>query len=64
MADDGLEALGGCLGFVVIGALIVAAVIVAAISLMSIGTVFGAGVGLRNYYLAFRHNVQPEAVTT
>jgi hypothetical protein len=64
MADDGVEAIGSCLGALVVGALIVAAVIIAVISLMSVGTVFGAGVGLHNYYQAFRRNVQPERATT
>lgn len=63
MSDAG-EAMGACLGAVVVGALVVAAVVVAVISLMSIGTVFGTGVALRNYYLAFSHNVQPERATT
>lgn len=64
MANDGAEALGALFGALVVGALIVAAVIVAVISLMSVGTVFGTGVALRNYFLAFRHNVQPERAAT
>lgn len=58
MADG--EDLAGCIGGLLALMLIVAAVIVAVMVLMSAGVVFGAGVSLRNYFLAFRHNVQPE----
>jgi hypothetical protein len=55
-ADDMAGCVGGLIGLM----LIVTAVVIAVMALMSAGAVFGAGVSLRNYFLAFRHNVQPE----
>jgi hypothetical protein len=39
------------------------AVVAAIMALMSIGTLFGAGTALKNYYLAFANNVKPETAT-
>ncbi len=54
---------GGIIGSLIVIALVVTAVIIAVMALMSIGSLFGAGIALQNYYLAFRHNVQPVRVT-
>lgn len=61
MSDAG--DFGGIIGGLLVMALIVTVVIIAVMALMSIGSVFGAGIALRNYFLAFRHNVQPVRVT-
>lgn len=60
--SDG-DGLGGCIGGVIALVLIVTAVVLAVMALMSVGAVFGAGVSIKNYFEAFRHNVQPERVT-
>ena len=38
----------------------VVAVAIAVILLVSVGSIFGAGTSIQNYYLAFRNNVKPE----
>jgi archaellum component FlaF (FlaF/FlaG flagellin family) len=58
MADEMEGCIGGLIGF----AFIAAAVILAIMALVSVGSVFGAGTAIKNYYLAFRRNVQPERV--
>lgn len=50
---------GGCIRFVLMTTFVVMAVI----TLMSIGSVFGAGVAVQNYFLSFRNNVKPERIT-
>jgi len=52
----------GCLAAAVGLALFVIAVVMAVVALVSVGSVFGAGVAVRNYSLAFRRNVVPERV--
>lgn len=61
--SDG-EELGGCIGAVIGLMLLVVAVIAAVMILSTVGSLFGAGTALRNYFLAFRNNVKPERVTT
>ena len=56
MADE----MEGCLGYLVAFMLIATAVIFAVVALVTIGSFFGAGTAIKNYYLAFRTNVQPE----
>lgn len=56
MADE----MEGCIGGLIAFVLIVSAVILAVIALMTVGSAYGAGAALKNYYLAFRNNVQPE----
>lgn len=58
MADG--DELAGCIGGLFMMALFVAAVIAAVMVLMSLGTLFGAGTAIKNYYLAFANNVKPE----
>jgi len=58
MADG--DGLGGCIGGVIALVLIVTAVVLAVMALMSVGALFGTGVSLKNYFEAFRHNVQSE----
>ena len=61
MADG--EDWGALIGAVIGLMVVVTLVAIAVMSLMSIGVVFGSGISLNNYYLAFRHNVQPERAT-
>lgn len=49
---------GGCIRLVLVPIFIVMAVV----TLMSIGSIFGAGVAVHNYFLAFRNNVKPERI--
>ena len=58
-ADDWGALIGAVIGLMVVVTLVVAAVM----SLMSVGVVFGSGVSLKNYYEAFRRNVQLERAT-
>lgn len=58
------EDLAGCVGGLIGFALIATAVILGVMALMTLGSFYGAGTALKNYYLAFRHNVQPERVGT
>jgi hypothetical protein len=57
------DAIGGCIGAVVVAVLAMVAVVAAVMILTTVGSVFGAGTALRNYGLAFRNNVKPEGVT-
>jgi len=61
MADS--DELAGCIGGLFMAMLVVTAVIAAMMVLMSLGTLFGAGTALKNYYLAFANNVKPERAT-
>jgi len=60
MADE----MEGCIGGLIAFVFIAAAVILAVMALVTVGSVFGAGTALKNYYLAFRNNVQPERAGT
>lgn len=62
--SDSDDAIGGCIGVVVGGMLLMVAVVAAVMILSTVGSLFGAGIALRNYGLAFRNNVKPERVTT
>lgn len=53
----------GPIGTILMIMLVVVAVVAAFMALMSIGTLFGAGTALKNYYLAFAHNVKLERST-
>lgn len=57
------DAIGGCIGAVIAAVFVVVAVIAAVMILTTVGSFFGAGTALRNYFLAFRNNVKPEQVT-
>ena len=61
MADG--DDFWGCVGALLWISVVVAAVILAVMTLMSLGGLFGAGVALRNYGLAFANNVKPQRVT-
>jgi hypothetical protein len=61
--SDGDE-LAGCVGAMIGLAVVVAVAIMAVMALMSIGALFGAGTALRNYGLAFQHNIKPQRVTS
>lgn len=58
MADG--EALGGCLGALLMIVVIVAAAIVAIAVFGSIGALFGSGVSIGNYFKSFSENVSLE----
>lgn len=57
MSDDVVE---GCIFPLVSGILLLAAAVAAVIGLVTVGAVFGAGIGLSNYFQALRASVQPE----
>ncbi len=61
MADG--DDIGALIGAVIGLMLVVMAIVAAVMTLMSAGVIFGAGISLRNYYQAFRHNVQLERAT-
>jgi len=56
MADE----MEGCIGALITLIFIAAAVVLAVMALVTVGSVYGAGTAIKNYYLAFRGNVQPE----
>jgi hypothetical protein len=66
MSDSG-DLVGGLIGLalIVIAVVIVLYLIYLALHvLVAGGALFGAGISLRNYALAFRNNVRPERVTS
>lgn len=60
MADG--EELVGCIGGLLGVVLVIAAVILAAMTILSIGSLYGAGVAIYNYFQAFRNNVSPKEI--
>jgi len=59
--SDG-EELAGCIGGLLAVVLAVAAVVAAVVVILSVGSVYGAGVAIYNYFAAFRNNVAPSEV--
>lgn len=59
--SDG-EELAGCVGGLLGAVLVIAAVILAVMTVLSIGSLYGAGVAILNYFQAFRNNVSPREV--
>lgn len=56
MADE----MEGCIGGLITLIFIATAVVLAVMALVTVGSVYGAGTAIKNYYLAFRGNVLPE----
>lgn len=52
--------LAGCIGGLIGVMLVVTAVLFAVLAIATAGSVFGAGVAVRNYGTAFRRHVRPE----
>lgn len=64
MSDAG-EAIGGLIGLFLILAVVVLILYLLFLALQVLiagGALFGAGISLRNYVLAFTHNVKAEMV--
>lgn len=59
--SDGDE-LAGCIGGLIGAVLVITAVIIAVMTILSVGSVYGAGVAIFNYFQAFRNNVSPREV--
>jgi len=59
--SDGDE-LAGCIGGLIGAVLVITAVIIAVMTILSVGSVYGVGVALYNYFQAFRNNVSPMEV--
>jgi hypothetical protein len=59
--SDG-EELAGCIGGLLAAVMVIAAVILAVMTILSIGSLYGAGVAIYNYFQAFRNNVSPKEV--
>ncbi len=54
------EDLFGCIGIILAVVAIVLVVALAVQILAAVGALYGGGIALRNYGLAFQHNVRPE----
>lgn len=62
MSDS--DEVWGCIGSVIGIALLVAAAVIAAVTILGVGSVYGAGLAIYNYFCAFRNNVAPQRVPT
>ena len=64
MADsDGcFPALAGVIGFVIVAAIVLYIIYITVQVMAAAGALYGAGIALRNYGLAFAKHVKPERV--
>ena len=62
MADSDGDELAGCIGGLLAAVLVIALVIAAVVTILSVGSLYGAGVSIYNYFQALRNNVSPERV--
>jgi DMSO/TMAO reductase YedYZ heme-binding membrane subunit len=64
MADSSAEEIFGFI-FIVLGVILLVLLVIAAVSAFAtVGALFGSGVAIKNYVMAFYRNVRPQQVET